>query len=71
MVPVMSLLAAGCGLSCGIATVAVLSGSVSIELLSDCRPIGVGEVNDGAAGAGIAGFALSLAGGRRSRRGLA
>ena len=33
------------------------------ELLSDCRPIGVGEVIEGAAGSGIAGLALSSAGG--------
>ena len=31
--------------------------------MSDCRPIGVGEVIEGAAGSGIAGLALSSAGG--------
>ena len=33
------------------------------ELLSDCRPIGVGEVMEGAAGSGITGLALSSADG--------
>ena len=45
---------------CGIATVAVPSGAA---LLNDCRPIGVGEVIEGVAGAGSAGLALSCAGG--------
>ena len=31
--------------------------------MNDCRPIGVGEVIEGAAGAGAAGLALSSAGG--------
>ena len=62
----MSATAAGidaaCGIAagCGIATVAVPSGVV---LLNDCRPIGVGEVIEGIAGAGTAGLALSCAGG--------
>src|SRR5512140_3828400 len=48
----------------GIATDAVPSAALGAELFSDCRPIGVGEVIEGAAGSGMAGLALSSAGGR-------
>ena len=40
----------------------MLSSVFGAELLLDCRPIGVGEVIDGAAGAGMAGWALFSAG---------
>src|ERR1700722_17399733 len=56
IVPVTSLLV------CGIATDAVLSEASGVAVLRDCRPIGVGEVMEGAAGAGMAGLALSPAG---------
>src|SRR5258708_23941814 len=52
--PVMSLARIGAAATCGIATCA-LSSVFGAELLLDCRPIGVGEVIDGAAGAGVAG----------------
>jgi hypothetical protein len=52
--------AAGIAAGCGIATVAIPSVA---GLLNDCRPIGVGEVIEGCAGAGAAGLALSAAGG--------
>jgi hypothetical protein len=44
------------------ATDAAPSTALGAALLSDCRPIGVGEVIEGAAGAGIAGLAPSSAG---------
>src|SRR5258707_12175463 len=44
------------------ATDAAPSAALGAALLSDCRPIGVGEVIEGAAGAGIAGLAPSSAG---------
>src|SRR5258705_4750902 len=47
---------------CGMATDAAPSTALGAALLSDCRPIGVGEVIEGAAGAGIAGVAPSSAG---------
>src|SRR6202035_4218678 len=52
---------AGCG--CGIATEAMLSEAAGAELLSDCRPIGVGEVIDGVTASGVAGLAPLSAGG--------
>src|SRR5258707_4848353 len=52
--PVVSLARIGAAATCGIATCA-LSSVFGAELLLDCRPIGVGEVIDGAAGAGVAG----------------
>src|SRR5713226_4644848 len=55
--PVMSLPVIGKAGTCGIATCA-LSSRLSAGVLLDCRPIGVGEVIDGAAGAGMAGAAL-------------
>src|SRR5207244_4484163 len=61
-VPVISLADTG-EAACGIATEAVPSKAFGAELLSDCRPIGVGEVIEGAAGSGIAGLAPSSAGG--------
>ena len=45
------------------ATDAAPSAALGAALLSDCRPIGVGEVIEGAAGAGMAGLAPSSAGG--------
>ena len=42
--------------ACGMATDAVPSAAPGAVLLSDCRPIGVGEVIEGAAGAGMAGL---------------
>ena len=41
------------GAACGIATEAP-SGPPGAALLSDCRPIGVGDVIEGVAGSGIA-----------------
>src|ERR1700686_2864561 len=55
--PVMSLAGIGAAATCGITTCA-LSSVFGAELLLDCRPIGVGEVIDGAAGAGVAGGVL-------------
>src|SRR5258708_32082924 len=60
--PVVSLAGIGAAAACGIATCA-LSSVFGAELLIDCRPIGVGEVIEGAAGAGVAGWALFSAGG--------
>jgi hypothetical protein len=66
IVPVISLddtgEAEGIAGICGIATDAELSEPLGAELLSDCRPIGVGEVIEGVAVSGIAGLALSSAG---------
>jgi hypothetical protein len=66
MAPVMSPADIGDPVSAaaagGIATDAVLSGMFGTELLSDCRPLGVGALIDGAAGAGAAGLALLSAG---------
>src|SRR6202043_2720532 len=70
IVPVISLddtgVAAGAAIAGGITTDARLSSAG--EVLSDCRPIGVGEViegvpGEGVAGSCIAGLALSSAGG--------
>src|ERR1041385_4270045 len=58
IVPVMSPGGAGCGVTIrGIGT-GLLSGAPDAGGLNDCRPIGVGEVIDGIAGAG-AGLAFS------------
>ena len=47
-----------CGIvACGIATCAP-SSMFGPEPMFDCRPIGAGEIIEGAAGAGIAGLAL-------------
>jgi hypothetical protein len=72
MVPVISLAEAGAAADaggtagaaevCGIATDAVLSRVFGADELTDCRPIGVGEVIEGAAGAGGAGFGAVLGG---------
>ena len=50
---------------CGIVADAVLSESfgAGLGLLSDCRPIGVGEVIEGVTGSGVAGLAPAAAGG--------
>src|SRR5882757_6009397 len=56
IVLVTSAAATGAALIGGIATDAVLSGALGAEVLSDCRPIGVGEVIDGAGAAGLALF---------------
>ena len=48
---------------CGIATDATLSLAAGAEPLSDCRPIGVGEVIEGVTASGVAGLALLSAGG--------
>src|SRR5258705_11808931 len=48
---------------CGMATDAAPSAALGAALLSDCRPIGVGEIIEGAAGAGMAGLAPASAGG--------
>src|SRR5258708_3975618 len=45
------------------ATDAAPSAALGAALLSDCRPMGVGEIIEGAAGAGMAGLAPSSAGG--------
>ena len=60
---VMSLALVGDAAFCGIATWA-LSSVFGAGLLLDCRPIGVGEIMEGAAGAGacVAGLALLSAG---------
>ena len=55
--------AVGIAAACGMATDAAPSVAPGAGLLNDCRPIGVGEVIEGVAGAGIAGLALSFAGG--------
>src|ERR1700712_1760657 len=47
--------------ACGIATCA-LSSIFGPEPMFDCRPIGAGEIIEGAPGAGIAGLALFSAG---------
>src|SRR5205085_11911948 len=60
IVPVMSPDGVGGGIgvaACGIGT-EVLSGAPGAGALNDCRPIGVGDVIEGIAGAG-AGLALS------------
>ncbi len=63
IVPVTSLAEAiEVPVACGIATDAVPSITFGPELLSDCRPIGVGEVIEGASGAGVAGLAPLSAG---------
>src|SRR3954465_14837597 len=59
--PVMSLAVIGAAVTCGI-TIWALSSVFGAETLLDCRPIGVGEVIEGAAGAGMAGWALFSAG---------
>ncbi len=67
IVPVISLPvtgeAKGIAVACGISADAVPSEAFGAELLNDCRPIGVGEVSEGIAGAGAAGLAPSSAGG--------
>ena len=55
--------ATGAAAACGIATEAVLSSVFGAELFCDCLPIGVGEVIEGIAGAGICDLAPSSAGG--------
>src|ERR1700692_1333471 len=64
--PVMSLddigEAAGTA-GCGIATDETLALAAGAELLSDCRPIGVGEVIEGVTASGVAGLAPLSAGG--------
>src|ERR1700704_2651595 len=40
---------------CGMATLAVASDEAGAVLFRDCRPIGFGEVSDGAGGAGCSG----------------
>src|SRR5882762_7154696 len=65
IVPVMSAAVIGAATgaaACGITTDAVLSGVIGRGALSDCRPIGVGDVIEGMAGTGIAGLALSAGG---------
>src|SRR4051794_4704266 len=59
--PVMSLADIGAAVTCGI-TICALSSVFGAETLLDCRRIGVGEVIEGAAGAGIAGSAVFSAG---------
>jgi hypothetical protein len=63
IVPVISLAdtgeAEGVGVVRGIGTDAEAFGT---EPLSDCRPIGVGEVIEGVAGSSVAGLAPSSAG---------
>src|SRR5439155_13480009 len=61
MAPVMSVAVIGDAKVCGIATCA-LSSVFGADVLFDCRPIGVGEVIDGAAGAGISGLTAFSAG---------
>src|SRR5580704_12208257 len=57
IVPVTSLGA------CGIATDAVLSAASGSAVLSDCRPIGVGEVINGAGVTGLTLLSAGFAGG--------
>src|SRR5882757_7145568 len=66
IVPVMSdaVIGAATGAAtCGITTDAVLSAAAGAGAFIDCRPIGVGDVIEGMAGAGIVGLALSAGGG--------
>src|SRR4051794_36916892 len=54
--------AGGVAGACGMATDAVPSAAPGVEPLNDCLPIGVGEVSEGSAGAGVAGRAASSTG---------
>src|SRR5882757_6756761 len=65
IVPVMSAAVIGAAtgaVACGITTDAVLSAAAGAGAFIDCRPIGVGDVIEGMAGAGIVGLALSAGG---------
>ena len=59
----MSPVATGADGDCGISIDAMVSGALGAALLSDCRPIGVGEVNEGVSWSGAAGLAPPSAGG--------
>src|SRR3954453_7547822 len=61
IVPVTSFAVISTAEVCGIAT-CVVSSVFGAIVLFDCRPIGVGDVIDGAMGAGIAGWAVFSAG---------